>query len=102
MGQWALSVPRPGDARMSLETFARQYWFASSFLKGRDIPRPMSRMSAETCVRDLAFGCRWGSLRRAAQGSVRKWRLAAQSNDVEPRGEWYWPCDTEPERETGP
>lgn len=80
---------------MALETFAREYWLASSFLQGRSVPRPMSRPSAELCLRKLAFGCRWVSLRRAASGSAARHSLVATG--TEPRGEWLLPCDTEPE-----
>lgn len=80
---------------MSLETFVRQYWLASSYLKGRLVPRPMNRPSAETCLRDLAFRCRWGGLRRAASGSAVHLRLIPQGSD--PRADWLLPCDTEPE-----
>jgi len=86
---------RPGETHMSLETFARQYWLASSFLKGREDPRPMTRPSAESCLRHLAFGCRWRLLRRAAGQSAARHRLIAGT--AEPRGDWLLPCDTEPE-----
>ncbi len=79
---------------MALETFAREYWMASSFLRGRSVPRPMSRFSAESCLRRLAFGCRWGSLRRAACGSAVETGAAATARDS--RAEWLLPCDTEP------
>jgi len=80
---------------MSLETITREYWYASSFLKGRHVPRVMNRASAESCLRYLASGCRWTALRRAARG-------AAVEENVIPapartRVEWYLPCDTEPE-----
>ena len=88
---------------MSLETFAREYWLASSFLKGRKVPRPMNRLSAESCLRKLAIGCRWAALRRAAGGSiaigvagpVAKARLLPVK--VNETREWVLPCDTEPE-----
>lgn len=80
---------------MALEIFAREYWLASSFLRGRSVPRPMSRPSAESCLRKLAFGCRWGSLRRAASGSAARHSLAPTGTDS--RAEWLLPCDTEPE-----
>ena len=93
--KWAHLLSRPGETDMSLETFARQYWLASSFLKGRQVPRPMTRPSAESCLRDLAFGCRWRGLRRAAGESAARHRLIAKGGDS--RNEWLLPCDTEPE-----
>ena len=80
---------------MSLETFARQYWLASSFLKGREVPRPMTGPSAESCLRDLANGCRWRLLRRAAARSAVQHCLVEKT--AEPRADWLLPCDTEPE-----
>jgi hypothetical protein len=80
---------------MSLETITREYWFASSFLKGRHVPRLMSRTSAETCLRHLAFGCRWRALRRAAVGSATGHSLIPGAVTI--RAEWLLPCDTEPE-----
>jgi len=79
---------------MSLETFARQYWLANSCLKGRRVPRPMNRPSAESCLRELAFSCRWGALRRAACGSATRHRLIPRGG--ESGCEWLLPCDTEP------
>lgn len=80
---------------MSLETITREYWFASSFLKGRHVPRVMNRNSAESCLRYLASGCRWRSLRYAALGAAAGHNLLPEG--VRPRVEWYLPCDTEPE-----
>lgn len=79
---------------MSLETFTRQYWLASSYLEGRGVPAAMTRSSAEECLRNLALRCRWRRLRRAA-------RDTANAHGVTPRGaaraESLLPCDTEPE-----
>ena len=86
---------RPRWQNMALETFAREYWLASSFLQGRSVPRPMSRPSAESCLRKLALGCRWGSLRRAASGSAAHHSVAPTGKDS--CAEWLLPCDTEPE-----
>lgn len=85
---------------MSLETFVRQYWLASSYLKGRLVSRPMNKRSAENCLRELAIGSRWRGLRRAAVGSASIHDLIPTGN--EHRAEWLLPCDTEPEVEAGP
>jgi hypothetical protein len=79
---------------MSLETFARQYWLASSFLKGRRVAAPMTRVSAESCLRELGSRCRWNALRRAARGSAVSHRLFV--SNAAP-AETLLPCDTEPE-----
>lgn len=85
---------------MSLETFVRQYWLASSYLKGRLVSRPMNKRSAENCLRELAQGSRWRGLRRAAVGSASIHDLIPTGN--EHRAEWLLPCDTEAEAEAGP
>lgn len=83
---------------MSLEIFVRQYWLASSYLKGRLVARPMNKKSAENCLRELARGSRWHALRRAAHGSASIHDLIPKGN--EHRAEWLLPCDCE--RESGP
>ena len=80
---------------MSLETFVRQYWLASSYLKGRLVSRPINKKSAENCMRELARGSRWHGLRRAAVSSATVHDLIPKGN--EHRAEWLLPCDTEPE-----
>jgi hypothetical protein len=93
-GYRAHRLRRAGGTDMSLETFARQYWLASSFLKGRSVPGPMNGPSAESCLRDLASRCRWRTLRRAARDTANAHGVLPRSDS---RAEWLLPCDTEPE-----